>query len=77
METTSTQISVRMVEAGLGLAIVPLLASGVVTRGCRVGVRSLGEQIRPIDSGILLRSGETLSPAAQEFAEFIERHCRK
>jgi DNA-binding transcriptional LysR family regulator len=76
METTSTQISVRMVEAGLGLAIVPLLPSGVVTRGCRVGVRSLGTQIRPIDSGILLRRGEALSPAARDFVEFIERSCR-
>ncbi len=77
METTSTQISVRMVEAGLGLAIVPLLPSGAVTRGCRVGVRSLGKRIRPIDSGILLRRGETLSPAAQDFVQFIERRCRK
>jgi DNA-binding transcriptional LysR family regulator len=77
METTSTQVSVRMVEAGLGLAIVPLLPSGVVTRGCRVGVRSLGDQIRPIDSGILTRRGETLQPAAQRFVEFIEQRCRK
>jgi DNA-binding transcriptional LysR family regulator len=77
METTSTQISVRMVEAGLGLAIVPLLANGIVTRGCRVGVRNLGELIRPIDSGILLRRGETLSPAAGAFVEFVERRCRE
>src|SRR5437016_10236636 len=53
METTNTEIIVRMVEAGLGLSIVPLMRSGAVTQGRRVGVRDLGEQIRPINSGIL------------------------
>lgn len=73
METTSTQIIVRMVEAGLGVALVPLLPSGVVTRGCRVGVRSMGRRIRPIDSGILLRRGETPSAAAAQFIEFVRQ----
>lgn len=71
METTTTDIVVRMVEAGLGLAIVPLLASGVVTRGHRVAVRSLADTIRPIHSGILTRRGDSLSGAAQEFVGFI------
>jgi DNA-binding transcriptional LysR family regulator len=71
METTNTEITVRMVEAGLGVSIVPLMASGVVTRGHRVGVRSLAEQIRPIHSGILLRRGERLSPAGQAFIDFL------
>jgi DNA-binding transcriptional LysR family regulator len=71
METTNTEIIVRMVEAGLGLSIVPLMASGVVTRGHRVGVRSLGDQIRPIHSGILRRKGERLSMASQAFLEFL------
>src|SRR4051794_40474895 len=48
METTNTEIIVRMVEAGLGVSIVPLLPSGAVTRGHRVGTRPLGHQIRPI-----------------------------
>jgi DNA-binding transcriptional LysR family regulator len=71
METTNTEIIVRMVEAGLGLSIVPLMASGVVTRGRRVGVRDLGDQIRPIDSGILMRRGETLAAASQAFVDFL------
>jgi DNA-binding transcriptional LysR family regulator len=71
METTNTEIIVRMVEAGLGLSIVPLLPSGVVTRGRRVGVHDLGEQIRPIDSGILVRRGETLAAASQAFVDFL------
>lgn len=71
METTNTEIIVRMVEAGLGMSIVPLLSSGAVTRGHRVGCRSLGERIRPIYSGILLRRGERLSRASQAFLDFL------
>jgi DNA-binding transcriptional LysR family regulator len=71
METTTTEIVVRMVEAGLGVAIVPLLPSGVVTRGKRVGDRPIADPIRPIHSGLLTRRGETLSPAAADFVEFV------
>ena len=71
METTNTEIIVRMVEAGLGISIVPLMASGAVTQGRRVGVRSLGSQIRPIHSGVLLRREAPLSPAARAFVDFL------
>jgi DNA-binding transcriptional LysR family regulator len=71
METTNTEIIVRMVEAGLGVSIVPLMPSGAVTRDHRVGVRSLAGQIQPIHSGILVRRGERLSPAAQAFIQFL------
>jgi DNA-binding transcriptional LysR family regulator len=71
METTTTEIVVRMVEAGLGVAIVPLLPSGVVTRGHQVAVRPLADAIRPIHSGILCRRGDPLSPAAREFLGFV------
>jgi DNA-binding transcriptional LysR family regulator len=73
METTDTQVIVRMVEAGLGVSIVPLLPNGAVTRGYRVGVRSLRDQIQPIHSGILTRRGEQLSEASRTFVEFVER----
>jgi DNA-binding transcriptional LysR family regulator len=72
METTNTEIIVRMVEAGLGVSIVPLMPNGAVTRGRKVGVRSLGHQIRPIHSGVLTRRGEPLSPAARAFLEFLK-----
>jgi DNA-binding transcriptional LysR family regulator len=71
METTNTEIIVRMVEAGLGVSIVPLMPSGVVTRGHRVGARGLGKSIRPIHSGILVRRGERRSAASQAFIEFL------
>jgi DNA-binding transcriptional LysR family regulator len=71
METTNTEIIVRMVEAGLGVSIVPLMPSGVVTRGHKVAVRSLGKLIQPIHSGILVRRGEALPPASRAFIEFL------
>lgn len=71
MEATTTQIIVQMVEAGLGVAIVPLLSSGAVTRGRRVGIRPLGKQIREIQSGILTRRGEAPTPAARAFIDFV------
>src|SRR5947208_1411403 len=71
METTNTEISVRMVEAGLGVSIVPLMPNGAVTRGRKVGTRSLAGQIAPIHSGILVRRGERLSPASKAFVDFL------
>lgn len=71
MEVTTTQIIVRMVEAGLGVSIVPLLPDGSVTRRSKVEVRSLGTQIVPIQSGILTRKGEPLSEPARQFVEFV------
>lgn len=73
MEATNTDLIVRMVEAGLGISIVPLHASGAVTRGRRVGTRALKRQVRPIGSGILTRKGERLSAAAQDFVAFCRR----
>jgi DNA-binding transcriptional LysR family regulator len=72
METTNTEIIVRMVAGGLGLSIVPLMPDGAVTRGHRVGARSLGEQIRPIHSGVLVRRGEPLDPEGLAFIEFLK-----
>jgi DNA-binding transcriptional LysR family regulator len=71
METTNTEIIVRMVEAGLGVSIVPLLPSGAVTRGRAVEARCLGELIRPIHSGVLLRRGEPPGPACRSFVDFL------
>ncbi len=71
METTNSEIVVRMVEGGLGLALVPLMANGSVTRGHRVGVRMLPGQVQPIHSGILLRKEATLTQAARSFLDFF------
>jgi DNA-binding transcriptional LysR family regulator len=71
MEATSTQVVLRMVEVGLGSAIVPLLASGAVTRGLDIGWVPLGDQIRPIENGILTRPDWKHDPTVQAFLDFI------
>jgi DNA-binding transcriptional LysR family regulator len=70
-EATTTGIVVEMVEAGLGVSLVPLMPNGAVTRGQRVGVRKLPGQIRPIHSGVLVRRGEPPGPAAGAFLRFL------
>lgn len=71
LEATTTDLIVRMVEAGLGVAIVPLHPSGAVTRGRKVAIQSLGKQVRPIDSGVLLRKDEQLTPPAAKLLDFL------
>lgn len=71
MEATNTDLIVRMVAAGLGVSIVPLLDSGAVTRGHRVHTRPLGKMIRPIDSGLLTRRIDELPEPCQRFVEFV------
>ena len=71
IEATNTDLIVRMVEAGLGIAVVPLHPSGAVTRGRKIIAKSLGTQVRPIHSGVLLRRGEKLASASQHFLEFL------
>jgi DNA-binding transcriptional LysR family regulator len=72
LETTTTEINVRLVAGGLGVSVVPLMPDGSVTRGRRVGVRSLAGQIRPIHSGVLTRRGDELKPEAKAFVESLE-----
>jgi DNA-binding transcriptional LysR family regulator len=71
LETTSTETIVSMVEAGLGISIVPLLPNGAVTRGRRVRARDLDAPIRPIHSGVLVRRGEKLAAISQQLLDFI------
>ncbi len=73
LEATSTVVVVRMVEAGLGVALIPLMPGGVVTKGHRVGVRSLPGRIRPIQSGVLTRRGEALPVESRAFIEFLKK----
>lgn len=77
LEATNTDLIVRMVEAHLGIAIVPLLPSGVVTKGRVVASRPLGDQVRAIQSGILRRRGESPSPEAEAFLKFIEAKWKR
>ena len=75
MEATNTDLIVRMVESGLGVAVVPLHPSGAVTRGRRVTIHSLGRQVRSINSGILWRHREQLPDAAMKLLDFLGSHA--
>lgn len=77
LEATNTDLIVRMVEAGLGVAVVPLHPSGAVTRGRRVAIHRLGRQVRPIDSGILLRRREHLQGSAATLLDFLTTHSSR
>ena len=76
MEATHTQVIVRMVGAGLGVSIVPLLPDGSVTRGQRVQVCAMDAPITPIRSGILTRRGERLPEGAQRLVQFLRSDHR-
>ena len=72
LETTSTETVVSMVEAGLGISIVPLMPNGAVTRGRRVEVKAIEDEIRPIHSGVLVRRGEKTAGPVARLLEFMK-----
>lgn len=71
MEATSTPIVVRMVEASLGIAIVPVLPSGVVTRNLRVREIEISDQIRPLDTGIFIRPDARDDDTVQVLSNYL------
>ena len=77
LETTSTETVVSMVEAGLGVSVVPLMSTGAVTRGRRVEIRPIVDAIRPIHSGVLIRRGEKPSTATARLLEFAKSRFGK
>jgi DNA-binding transcriptional LysR family regulator len=76
LETTSTETVVSMVEAGLGVSIVPLLPNGAVTRGRRVKTAAIEDVMRPIHSGLLLRRGEKPAGPTARLIEFTKNALR-
>ena len=72
LETTSTETVVSMVEAGLGVSIVPLMSNGAVTRNRRVEIRPIEDTIRPIHSGVLLRRGEKPAAPVARLLDFMK-----
>jgi DNA-binding transcriptional LysR family regulator len=61
-----------MVEAGLGVSVVPLMPNGAVTRGRRVEVRAIEDRIRPIHSGVLVRRGESTAGPVGRLLDFMK-----
>lgn len=70
-QATTTALIVQMIDAGLGIAVLPLLPSGKVTRNLNVSVIPLVDQVRPIESGVLMRSEWANDSLAKDFIEFV------
>ncbi len=64
-----------MVRAGLGPAVMPLLA--VDTNDPGIVVKALDPPIEPRMILIALRKGATLLPAAEQFVRIAKHECRK
>lgn len=76
-QATTTPLIVQMVEAGLGVAILPLLPSGIVTQGRRVRTIPIATEIRPIESGIFIQPQWHDDPDALAFIAFARQHVAK
>lgn len=70
MQATTTAIIVQMVEAGLGVSLLPLLDSGRVTEGKAVTVVPLRERLQPIQSGIFVPAAFSGDPLVQDFIAY-------
>jgi DNA-binding transcriptional LysR family regulator len=65
MEATSTPLMLSMVDAGLGMAIVPTPSTPTPLRGLNVVTVPIADPIRPIETGLYLRSEWDGDPAVQ------------
>lgn len=71
LQATTTALIVQMVEAGLGVAVLPLLPSGCVTAGRALAVVPVSERIEAIDSGIFMRPEWADDPLANELIDWV------
>lgn len=74
MQATTTAIIVQMVEAGLGVSLLPLLDSGRVTAGKAVVVVPVQETLQPIQSGIFVPTAWSGDPLVQDFVAYVRAH---
>ncbi len=71
LQATTTALIVQMIEAGLGVAVLPLLPSGRVTADRRVLTVSLLDPVDPIDSGIFVRPEWADDPLLNELIDWV------
>ncbi len=71
MEATSTPLMLGMVNAGLGIALVPTPLSPQPLRGLDVVVVPIADPIRPIETGLFLRNEWEAEPGVQALLELL------
>ncbi len=73
-EVTSTHVAVRMAEAGMGSAIIPVLSSGFHMWGKKLGQVRVSDPIRMIENVVLSSSTARADPTTQMFLDFVLRY---
>jgi len=74
-EVSHMTTAVMMVEAGLGVAILPAYVWGFA-RTLKVAPRNLGQPEVRRQVSVIHASGRTLSPAADAFRHYLRKHSR-
>lgn len=75
-EVSFITTALGMVEAGLGVAVLPSYVL-LSTRHFRIETAPIEEPVVEREISLVTRSGRSLPPAAESFAEFARRHVRE
>jgi len=75
MEATSTPLMLSMVDAGLGLAVIPTPSTPAPLRGLDVAVVPINDPIRPIETGLFLRAEWQHEPGVRTLLQRILAAC--
>jgi len=73
VNVTSFQMAIRMVEAGMGATIVPVLPSGILMSDMAVDQVRIGDPIRPIENQVVIRHASQNDVAVRAFMNFVSR----
>jgi DNA-binding transcriptional LysR family regulator len=73
MEATSTPLILSMIDAGLGISIIPTPSTTAPLRGLNVVTMPISDPVRPIETGLYVRSEWMADPAVTALIEMIRR----
>ena len=73
MEATSTPLILSMIDAGLGVSIIPTPSTAAPLRGLNVITMPIADPVRPIETGLYVRSEWMADPAVTGLIEMIRR----
>ncbi|GEM_PF-674953 len=71
---TSFQMAIRMVETGMGVALLPLPPAGVHVSDEAIARVPTGDAIRPVQTYIVTRAASQNAGAVHAFLDFVSRH---
>jgi DNA-binding transcriptional LysR family regulator len=72
-DVTTTAIALRLIEAGIGTAILPLLRSGAVTREAHVGQVPIQDAIRGVENAIVFRPALQDNLLVRRLLDLVQR----